>query len=91
VANKIKTDLTDITNNLTATQTFYNASSIQQANATLKLKDAIAQTKTSIDSLSTITTKLGTLNLLKYCEYETRSSVYSILCNTVANTDKFSW
>jgi len=31
------------------------------------------------------------LHLLKYCEYETCSSVYSILCNTVANTDKFSW
>jgi len=29
--------------------------------------------------------------VLKYCEYETRSSIYSILCNTVANTDKFSW
>ena len=44
-----------------------------------------------VDTSLNAWTHLTRGGVLKYCEYETCSSVYSILCNMVANTDKFTW
>ncbi|KAF8799543.1 hypothetical protein BYT27DRAFT_7263847 [Phlegmacium glaucopus] len=62
VVNKVQAGLTDILSGLLATQTFFKASSTQQANLTLDLKESMSQSKLVTNNLSNVAAKLTDLS-----------------------------
>ncbi|KAF8800496.1 hypothetical protein BYT27DRAFT_7216977 [Phlegmacium glaucopus] len=59
VASKVKTDLSSILTDLSAAQSFFEASSTQQANTTLLLKEMATQNSTTVGCLADIVSKLN--------------------------------